>query len=119
MRRQRQRRGKVGRVVWSVRVLAGSSVGLIQRLMSYFEYESCQSAEFQTGAYRAKKGTRTFFLVVILVVAVAVRGVNKHTPLGRLPFVRACPSPFVHNLWHFIVSHLLMSLLKKLKKKKN
>lgn len=61
-------RGKVRRVVWSVRVLAVSSVGLIQRLMSYFEYESYQSAEFQTGAYRAKKGLWFFFWLLFLLL---------------------------------------------------
>lgn len=79
--------GEVSRVGRSVRVLAGSSVGLIQRLMIYFEYECRQSAEFQTGAYRTtEKKVLGFFPWLLFLL---LGGVKKHTPLGSLSFVRA------------------------------
>lgn len=85
--------------------------------MSYFEYECQQSAEFQTGAYRGlqKKRSRVFFLRLLFLswgVSRSTRRLAACLLCGRLSF-----AAFVHNLWHFIASQLLMSLLKKTKEK--
>lgn len=109
--------GEVSRVGRSVRVLAGSSVGLIQRLMIYFEYECRQSAEFQTGAYRTTEKKVLGFFPGCYSCCWGCQ--EAHAAWLPVFCAGACPLPlFVHNLWHFIVAHLLMSLLKKLKKRK-